>query len=273
MIPTLAQICALASTMEQDIDGFAAGACRSMELWCGKLDAYLEKGTLSGLRELLSHHQMSAPVASYQGGLFACEDAARQEHWRLFARRLEQLSELGVNTLVVAADIAGDIDARRVEQIRDSLRTAAEQAGQAGMRLALEFQARAAFANNLQTTAALVADVGHPNLGICLDSFHFFSGPSKSEDLAYLLPANLFHVQMSDLAGVAREIAADCDRILPGDGDLPIAIVAEYLRQIGYTGPVSVELMNPRIWHIPPRQFGEIAVTALRKQLGQASMA
>jgi hypothetical protein len=30
--------------------------------------------------------------------------------------------------------------------------------------------------------------------------------------------------------------------------------------------------MNPQIWRIPPRQFGEIAMTALRKVLGQASM-
>ena len=39
-------------------------------------------------------------------------------------------------------------------------------------------------------------------------------------------------------------------------------IVAQ-LRQIGYDGYVSVELMNPQIWRIPPRQFGEIAMTAL----------
>jgi hypothetical protein len=32
-------------------------------------------------------------------------------------------------------------------------------------------------------------------------------------------------------------------------------------------------LMNPQLWQVPPRQFGEIALTALRKLLGQASMA
>ncbi len=30
--------------------------------------------------------------------------------------------------------------------------------------------------------------------------------------------------------------------------------------------------MNPQIWRIAPLQFGEIAMTALRKILGQASM-
>jgi len=30
--------------------------------------------------------------------------------------------------------------------------------------------------------------------------------------------------------------------------------------------------MNPQIWQIPPRQVAEVAMTALRKLLGQASM-
>ena len=42
------------------------------------------------------------------------------------------------------------------------------------------------------------------------------------------------------------------------------------LGEIGYAGAVAVELMNPQLWGVPPRQFGEIAITALRKLLGQA---
>jgi 4-hydroxyphenylpyruvate dioxygenase len=79
-------------------------------------------------------------------------------------------------------------------------------------------------------------------------------------------------VQFCDLPGVARELATDGDRVLPGDGDIPLAAIAQRLNEIGYDGYVSVELMNPGLWRVPPRQFGEIAMTALRKALGQASM-
>ena len=119
---------------------------------------------------------------------------------------------------------------------------------------------------------ALVEAAEQPNLGLCLDAFHFFTGPSKTEDLGYLSPANLFHVQLSDLAGIPRELAADSNRILPGEGDLPVAALVEHLETIGYEGSVSIELLNPEIWQVPPRQFGEIAMTCLRKILGQASM-
>ena len=135
------------------------------------------------------------------------------------------------------------------------------------------FKAGPTFANNLQTAAALVAETGSPHLGMCLDVFHYYIGPSKPEDLGYLTTENLFHVQLCDLAGQPRELATDARSHSAGRRRLSYsAPIVEHLRQIGYAGYVSVELMNPQIWQIPPRQFGEIAMTALRKVLGQASM-
>ena len=87
-----------------------------------------------------------------------------------------------------------------------------------GLRLALEFDARASFPNNLQSAVALVEDVGHPALGLCLDWFHYTVGPSKPLDLYLLAPELLAHVQLSDIVEVPREMATDADRILPEIG-------------------------------------------------------
>ena len=87
------------------------------------------------------------------------------------------------------------------------------------------------FGNNLQTAAALVAEVGSPHLGLCLDAFHWHVGPSKTEDLGYLTADNLFHVQLCDLADTPRELARDSDRILPGEGDIPLAPLIARLRR------------------------------------------
>jgi len=170
--------------------------------------------------------------------------------------------------LVLVGDAVGPLEQQDLERIQLSLTQAARLAGEHGVRLALEFQGRAAFINNLQSAAAVVAEIGSPHLGICFDAFHYYVGSSKSEDLGYLSAENLFHVQLCDLAGVAREFAADADRVLPGDGDIEFAPLTARLREIGYDGCVSVELMNPQIWRIPPRQVGEIALAALRKVVG-----
>ena len=105
-----------------------------------------------------------------------------------------------------------------------------------------------------------------------MDAFHFYVGPSQTEDLACLSQDNLFHVQLSDLADTPRELATDADRILPGDGDIPLQAIVARLAEIQYDGYVSVELLNPQLWRVSARQFGEIGMTALRGVLGTASM-
>ncbi|HUG70512.1 MAG TPA: sugar phosphate isomerase/epimerase [Pirellulaceae bacterium] len=273
MLPALSQVCTLQASFSQDIEDFAAGHCRAVDVWLTKLEDHLKSGrSVSDVRNLLLEHEVATPVASYQGGLFRSDEAG-QEAWKHFIRRLALCGELEIGTLVVACDILGPIRQADVDAAHGLLLRAATAAAEHGVRIALEFRADAALGNNLQTAAALVAEVGLANLGLCLDLFHYYVGPSKQEDLAYLTTDNLFHVQLCDIADTPREFARDADRILPGDGDIVFEPVIDRLREIDYRGCVSIELMNPQIWQVPPRQFGEIGMTALRKVLGQASMA
>jgi sugar phosphate isomerase/epimerase len=138
------------------------------------------------------------------------------------------------------------------------------------VRLALEFRGRATFCASLDTALALVAQCEEPNVGVCFDVFHYYTGPSKLEDMALLTRENLAHVQLCDLAGTARELATDADRVLPGDGDFQLGPIVEALRAIGYDGWVSLELFNPTLWKAKPVQVAEIGLTALRKLLGLA---
>jgi 2-keto-myo-inositol isomerase len=267
----VSQVCSLEAPFEKDIEDYSAGGCKVIELWVGKLDTYLERHSEADLLRLLDEHQVTAPVAGFQGGLLSSQGEFRKQHWDAFGQRLAQCRSLGVGTLVLAGDVVGPLEQQDLERVQLSLGQAARLAGEHGVRLALEFQARAAFINNLQSAAAVVAEIASPHLGICFDVFHYYVGPSKSEDLHYLSAENLFHVQLCDLAGVPREFASDADRVLPGDGDIELSQLTARLREIGYRGCVSVELMNPQIWRIPPRQVGEIALAALAKVVGPES--
>jgi 4-hydroxyphenylpyruvate dioxygenase len=262
----------LNSEFADDVKEYAAGHCHSIELWLTKLENYLRNHSVEDVRRLLEENEMAAPVASFQGGLLASQGAARREAWELFERRLDLCQQLGVGTMVVACDVPEPLSQTDLDRVQVSLVQLAQHVGSKGLRAALEFQAQAAFGNNLQTTAALVAEVGSPHLGICLDVFHYYVGPSKPDDLFYLSAQNLFHVQLCDLADVPREVARDSQRILPGEGDIPLTPILDRLREIEYDGCVSIEVLNPQIWQVGPRQFGEIAITALRKLLSQSSM-
>jgi len=280
MIPTLSQVSCLNSPFDRDLEDFAGANLTCAEVWLTKLETYLETHKLDDVRYWLEKTRLTLPVASFQGGLLASQGEARREAWELFRRRLDLCRELLIGTIVVACDVPPEISRteqcsvlrisqQTMERVQVSLTQVAQEAGLRGLKAALEFQAHSSFGNNLQTAAALVADVGSPHLGLCLDAFHWHVGPSKTEDLGYLTAANLFHVQLCDLADTPRELAKDSHRILPGEGDIHLAPLIDRLRQIDYRGCVSIELMNPQLWQVPALQLADAAMAALRRLLAQ----
>ncbi|MBI3863862.1 MAG: sugar phosphate isomerase/epimerase [Planctomycetia bacterium] len=270
MFACISQVCSLGSSLEDDIDGYADAAGSAIELWLTKVEEYLQGHVAGDIRKRAADRGLKLAAASFQGGLLVSQGEARRVAWEQFARRLDLCAELQVPVLVVVADFLGPFGSTDIERAQVSLRQAGEMAASRRVRIALEFQVRNTFVNNLETAAMMVQSAAHPNIGICLDLFHFFIGPSKFDDLDLLTPDNLFHVQVADVADRPRELATDADRILPGDGDFRLQPVFDRLRQIGYQGAVSLELTNPMFWQIAARQVGEIGLTALRVSMGVA---
>jgi 4-hydroxyphenylpyruvate dioxygenase len=171
----------------------------------------------------------------------------------------------GILTLVIAADFDVVPDASAMPQIIMSLKQAAQWASAFDVRLALELRGRSPFCASLDTAVALVAQCGEANLGICLDLFHYYTGPSKFEDLGLLTPGNLFLVQACDLSGVPRELATDSDRVFPGDGDFQLTAIAQQLHNMGYDGWLSLELLNPALWQAKPEQVADLGLRAMQR--------
>ncbi len=277
MKPCISQAVTLSRTFVEDVNGYADGGCHAMEVWLTKLENHLEKHSLADTRKLLEDREMTLAAASYQGGLLLSQGEQRKAHYDHFKRRLDLCQSFGIATLLIAADPPptppshgggrGGIDATGLQRAIVSLTQAAQWAAAFGVRLALEFRGSASFCSSLDTALALIAQCGESNVGVNLDVFHYYTGPSKFEDLALLSPANLAFVQLSDVLGVPRELAADSDRILPGEGDFALNPIMEHLCAIGYDGWVSLELFNPTLWQLKPAQVAELGLAALNRLL------
>ena len=102
-------------------------------------------------------------------------------------------------TLIVAADFNRELAPDDYGRAAAALAEAAELAGRpaSGWRWSSRSRRRSAPAST--PTLALVAQSGRRDVGVCLDLFHYYTGPSKFEDLAYLTPENLAWVQVCDL--------------------------------------------------------------------------
>jgi sugar phosphate isomerase/epimerase len=267
MNPCISEATTLPGTFAEDVAAFADSGWPAMEVWLTKLEKHLETHSADDTRKLLNDRGIKLAAASYQGGLLLSQGEARKTHYDHFRRRLDLCAHLGIATLLVAADFERTVDEIALQRAVVSLVQAAQWAAGAHVRLALEFHGKATFCGSLDTAVALVAQCGESNVGVNFDVFHYYTGPSKFEDLYLLTPANLAFVQVADVAGVPRELAADSDRILPGDGDFQLEPIIQHLRQIGYTGWISLELMNPTLWQAKPAHLAELGMSAMRRLL------
>src|SRR5260370_6464233 len=229
-----------ASTMPcsfaEDVAAFAAAGWPGIEVWLTKLEAHLENHSLADTRKLLKDRNLLPVAGAYQGGLLLSQGEQRRAHYDHFRKRLEICQELGIGTVIVVADFAEPVEAVGLERAVVSLTQAAQWADGFDVRLALEFRARNTFCASLDTALALVRQCGESNGGVNFDVFHYYTGPSKLEDLDLLEPATLAHVQVADVAGVPRELAADADRIFPGVGDFHFQPLLARFRSRCYPG-------------------------------------
>ncbi|HZW29507.1 MAG TPA: sugar phosphate isomerase/epimerase [Isosphaeraceae bacterium] len=269
MKPCISQLTTLTNPFEADPAAYRGGGWTAVELWLTKLESFVRAHSLAEARAVLEGGGIRPVGAAGQGGLLLSRGAERAAHWDHFRRRLDLLGELGVTTMVLAADFAAAAPAAEDYAVAAaSLGEAAELAAPFGIRIALEFHKSSPVCACLETALALVEQAGSRNAGVCLDVFHFQTGPSKHEDLGGLTVENLAWVQLCDVSGTPRELAADGDRILPGDGDFPLAPIVEHLERIGYDGFVALEVANPHLWQVSADRVADLGYRALRRSLG-----
>ena len=91
------------------------------------------------------------------------------------------------------------------------------------------------------------------NVGLCLDTFHLWTGGTPWEEVANLDPGLIAVAHLSDVTPRSGNEWSDADRdVLPGDGILPLTEGIEAIRATGYDGMWSVELLGARHWEWDP---------------------
>jgi sugar phosphate isomerase/epimerase len=93
----------------------------------------------------------------------------------------------------------------------------------------------------LDQALELVQRVGHPALGICLDTWNVFQTPDL-HDVIRRCRDQIFIVQVSDW----HRPRSGADRISLGEGAIDNAAIVRTIRETGYTGPG--ESLPDSIW-------------------------
>jgi 2-keto-myo-inositol isomerase len=108
---------------------------------------------------------------------------------------------------------------------------------------------------SVRTLAAareIVEAVADPSVGLVIDAFHYHVGGSTPEMLRGLDPRRLFIVHLDDAEDRPRDALTDAQRLLPGEGVIPLYELLSAIDAIGYEGVYSVELFRPEYWAWDP---------------------
>jgi sugar phosphate isomerase/epimerase len=121
----------------------------------------------------------------------------------------------------------------------------------AGLRLGLEYigpktfwsTERFPFVHSIGEALELIADTSAPNIGLILDSYHWYTAGETVVDLVGLTDADIVSADINDARDDRqRDEQQDLDRRLPGStGVIDLDGFMTALRAADYDGPVKVE--------------------------------
>ncbi len=124
----------------------------------------------------------------------------------------------------------------------------------------------------LPGTLEVLAQVGRPNAGVLIDSYHWHI--SGSPGLAQIPTAMPVWVHFNDApAAIPTDALRDHHRVLPGEGVIDLPRLLDELAAWGWAGPVSVEVKHPDLHAMPPIEAARRAFAAAHAVLARAGVA
>jgi sugar phosphate isomerase/epimerase len=110
-----------------------------------------------------------------------------------------------------------------------------------------------------------VDDAGQPNIGLIIDAFHFHVGGTSLGNLAHMDTSRLYVVHLTDADHPDRASLKKVNRKFPGEGALPLKAFVEALKQAGYDGPYSLELLRPEYWTMDPFEVARRGMASMQR--------
>lgn len=234
----------------EEVEIAAKAGYQAIEPWIPEIEHYVQNGgALKDLGNRIRDHGLTVESGIGFAEWIVDDDARRARGLEQARRDMDLLAQIGGKRL--AAPPAG-----ATEQTDLDLRKAAERyralldiGAQIGVIPQAEVWGFSATLTRLGEAALVAIESGHPQACILPDVYHLYKGGSDVTGLKLLngTAIHVFHVNDYP-ATPPRDMITDADRVYPGDGIAPLDAVFRHLREIGYTGVLSLELFNRDYW-------------------------
>ncbi len=264
----------LRASVEDAVAGGAEAGFGAVELWVESLERYLETHTVDDLRNLLERHSVTPLSIGDIESVTFCNADQFEKLTELVGRLSDVASAISCPTLVVSASVRprGIAGSRIADEISTVLGKLAAITESRGVGVALAFRGFTWCAVNSLEQAQEAVDVhSDRRVGLALDSFDIHASGFEREKLRAVDPAKIFVMRLGDCLDVPAPILSDTDRALPGEGIAEIGTILNTVREAGFAGPVSLKILNPRLWSLEAREIARIVRTATEEFLSERS--
>jgi sugar phosphate isomerase/epimerase len=161
------------------------------------------------------------------------------------------------------------------KQTAHRLREIAAVAEDHGLRFGLEYVGTKSlrmrethqFIHTMAETKELIAEIGKPNVGFVLDTWHWWTADESADDVLTLTNEDVVSCDLNDAPqGIPKLEQQDGSRELPlSTGVIDVKPFLEALVKIGYDGPIRAEPFNKALNDMPDEDACAIVSEAMRK--------
>lgn len=248
------------SPLADDLEIAAETGFTALEVWAGKLDAYLRDRSLEELGGRMAALGIQPWCINSIENITPRDALGRARIIEQLERTAAVARAIGAPSIVVVPGRAKD-GASRSAAISDAvevLRLMSDVVGDVG--LAFEFLGKPGCSvPTLEMAMEIVIRADRPNVGMVIDTYHFHAGGSAIADIAGVPVEKLFVVHLNGCEDLPKEELTDAHRLFPGEGAIPIDDILSAIRDRGFDGTMSVEIFRPEYWERDPRSVAREA--------------
>jgi len=242
--------------LQEDIVSAHKAKFEGIEIWYDKLKKFLNEGnTLVKLQELLWSAELEpAAICAVPLIAFSDNEQALQE----IVKAAQIAAQIDCDTILVFpgdAQPEGTGKADAIKKAASALRAYAEAIKPYKVKIAFEPIGMHPYVPGPNEALEIIGIAGSENLGIMMDTFHYYKSAVPLEDIKKIPVEKLFLVHINDVESLPREELNDGHRLYTGLGVIPLVDELRILKEKGYRGFLSVEIFREEYWKENPEKI------------------
>ena len=214
-------------------------------------------GSPEAVKAILERHNLEPSTV---GGVLGAQVTVPEEEW---VPVLAQVREKAQQAAAVGGTRTGTVLPHRADAPKDTLwplvvkriKQLDEALDGTGVRLGMEFlgvktlrlERPHVFVQSMAEFNTMLEEAGAKNVGITLDSYHWYAANDTLDTIRQTPASRIVLLHVNDAKDLPRDQLMDQDRLLPGEGVIPLADWLKAIDSTGFDGFIALEVLGPRL--------------------------